>query len=257
MGEMNRNWSTTALILSVKQSGEDNRSVTLLTKDKGLVHAVLYGGPKSRLRSLVAPYHSGTIWLYTDEVRKFTKISDFDVHSYHNEIRENLFKTCAAGLCAELAVKTHCGTEFSETWLYITSFLDGLCMVDEQEARVALLRFIWRFLSLLGFQPDPCHCDRCGEDMCIISSSVKIFYSLFDSAFYCTECSTQNSENPGFLLGKESVSYLKAITTEKPGFVRAIKIHRDTIVELQDFLHFILQNFVEGKLLSLDLLQRF
>src|SRR5574344_284852 len=104
---MNRNWSTTAQILSVRQSGEDNRSVTMLTKDKGIIQAVLYGGPKSRLRSLVAPYHSGTIWLYTDEVRKSTKISDFDVLSYRSELRESLFKTCAAGLCAELAVKTH------------------------------------------------------------------------------------------------------------------------------------------------------
>ena len=254
---MNRNWSTTAQILSVKQSGEDNRSVTMLTKDKGIVRATLYGGPKSRLRSLVAPYHSGTIWLYTDEVKKSTKITDFDVISYRSEIRESLFKTCAAGLCAELAVKTHSGAEFAETWLYISSFLDGLCIVSEQESKIALLRFLWRFLSLLGFQPDPCHCERCGEEMCLISSSAKVFYSLHDSAFYCTECSMQYSDNPGFLLNKESVSYLKAVTTEKPGFVRNLKVQNETILELQDFLLHLIQSFVEGKLMSLDLLQRF
>ncbi len=254
---MNRNWSTTAQILSVKQSGEDNRSVTMLTKDKGIIQAFLYGGPKSRLRSLVSPYHFGTIWLYTDEVRHSTKITDFEVLSYRSEIRESLFKTCAAGLCAELAVKTHCGTDFPETWLYISSFLDGLCMVPDHEARAALLRFLWRFLFLLGFQPDPCHCERCGEDVCSVSSGAKIYYSLSDSAFYCCDCSMQYSENPGFLLGKESVSYLKAITTEKPGFVRAIKISNEAIMELQDFLLHLIEGFVEGKLLSIPLLLRF
>lgn len=254
---MNRNWTTEAQVLSVKQSGEDNRSVTLLTKDRGITQALLYGGPKSRLRSLVSPYHYGTVWLYTDEVRHSTKISDFEVLSYRRELRENLFKTCAAGLCAELAVKTHSGTEIPETWLYISSFLDGLCRVTEQESRVALLRFLWRYLFLLGFQPDPCRCERCGDDVCSISMKNKVFYSLNDSSFFCSDCAMQYSENPGFLLHQESVSYLKAITTEKPGFVRTLHLSHDAVMELQDFLLHLIQGFVEGKLLSLDLLLKF
>ena len=67
----------------------------------------------------------------------------------------------------------------------------------------------------------------------------------------------QYSDNPGFLLNKESVSYLKAVTTEKPGFVRNLKVQNETILELQDFLLHLIQSFVEGKLMSLDLLQRF
>jgi hypothetical protein len=53
------------------------------------------------------------------------------------------------------------------------------------------------------------------------------------------------------------VSYLKAVTTEKPGFVRNLKVQNETILELQDFLLHLIQSFVEGKLMSLDLLQRF
>ncbi len=254
---MNRNWSTKAQVLSVQHSGEDNRNVTLLTQEKGVIQAVLYGGPKSRLRSLVSPYHFGTAWLYTDEVRHTTKIADFDVLSYRSEIRENLFKTCAAGLCAELVSKTHSGTDFSDIWLYTSSFLDGICVVNETEARTALLRFLWRYLFLLGFQPDPCRCERCGENMCAIGAKTKVFYSLHESAFYCSDCSMYYKENPGFLLGRESVAYLKALTTEKPGFVRTIKLSQESYVELQDFVLHLLTGFLESKLNSLDILLRF
>ncbi|HBG36601.1 MAG TPA: DNA repair protein RecO, partial [Treponema sp.] len=52
--------------------GEDNRSVALLTRARGLIWATLYGGPKSKMRSIVSPFHSGQMYLYTDEVKQAT-----------------------------------------------------------------------------------------------------------------------------------------------------------------------------------------
>ena len=52
-----RSSSTFATILALKQSGENNRSVTLLTPQDGIVYATLYGGPKSKFRSLVSPFN--------------------------------------------------------------------------------------------------------------------------------------------------------------------------------------------------------
>ena len=72
---MNRNSETEATVLALKQVGEQNRLVTLFTPKDGVITAVLYGGPKSKLRAMVSPYHRGRIWLYTDTVRKSCKIS--------------------------------------------------------------------------------------------------------------------------------------------------------------------------------------
>ena len=67
---MQRSYYTKAIVLNLKETGENNNSVTLLTPDKGIVYATLYGGPKSKLRSLVAQWHSGTVWLYDNPEKK-------------------------------------------------------------------------------------------------------------------------------------------------------------------------------------------
>ena len=80
---MQRSYYTKAIVLNLKETGENNNSVTLLTPDKGVIYATLYGGPKSKLRSLVAQWHSGKIWLYDNPEKKQTKISDMEVSNYH------------------------------------------------------------------------------------------------------------------------------------------------------------------------------
>lgn len=251
---MSRHWQTEALVLQVKSMGEDNRSIALLTRSRGLIWATLYGGPKSKMRALVSPFHCGQIYLYTDEVKQATKISDFAIDSYRPEIRENLFKTCAANLCSELVIKTHGGGEIEQLWLYVNSFLDGLCVVNEEAARHALLRFIWRFLNTMGMQPDPCECASCGTSVCSIYNTQKVFFSLAESSFYCAHCSSRGSESKGFFLHKEVVDYLRIITTEAPRVSRDIVLEEAFFYETQDFLVYILQNFSGQKFNSLDVL---
>ena len=59
-----RNFQKEALILSVRNTGENNRIVSYLTKDEGILTSVLYGGPKSKLRSLVSTFNYG-IFIFT------------------------------------------------------------------------------------------------------------------------------------------------------------------------------------------------
>ena len=67
---MQRSYYTQAIVINIKQTGENNSSVTLLTPEKGIIYATLYGGPKSKLKSLVALWHSGKIWLYENPEKK-------------------------------------------------------------------------------------------------------------------------------------------------------------------------------------------
>ena len=39
---MNRSYSDSALVISIKPSGENNSTVTLLTKSKGIIFATLF-----------------------------------------------------------------------------------------------------------------------------------------------------------------------------------------------------------------------
>ena len=91
---MNRSYYTNAIILNLKPTGENNCTVTVLTPDKGIIYATLYGGPKSKLKSLVALWHSGKIWLYENPEKKQTKISDMEVAI----ITRALDKTCLSSM---------------------------------------------------------------------------------------------------------------------------------------------------------------
>src|SRR5574344_858246 len=113
---MPRNTSFESLILSTRPQGENNRSVCAFSSDDGIFYATLYGGPKSKLRALASPFNRGRMWLYRDEVRKTAKITDFDVQNFHPSFRENLYKSWAASLAAEVILKTKCAGSAEQCW---------------------------------------------------------------------------------------------------------------------------------------------
>ncbi|MDR2078214.1 MAG: recombination protein O N-terminal domain-containing protein, partial [Treponema sp.] len=57
-----RLFTYSAIILRVRPSGESNRETWALTAEEGILRATVFGGPKSKLRSHVEPYHRGTLW---------------------------------------------------------------------------------------------------------------------------------------------------------------------------------------------------
>ena len=80
---MQRTFVYKALVINIKPFGENNSNITLLTEEKGIVRAILYGGPKSKMKSLVALWNFGNIWLYENPEKNQIKISDFEVIKYH------------------------------------------------------------------------------------------------------------------------------------------------------------------------------
>lgn len=246
---MERNYFCDVIILSSRAFGEDNRIFTVLSAERGVFEAVLYGGRKSKLKSMCSPYHSGKMWFYNDEKRHSTKIVDFDVENFRPTIRENLYKTCAAALCSELVIKTRIGEtneDLSTLWVLVKGFLDGLNLVNEKESRLGLLRFLWRFLNLTGFAPDPSFCSICGEKI-----EASATYSFYTGDFVCENCSNQN-ENGNIAILPETIKYLQALNDKNPSEVRKIVIFEETVFNLQSFLFYLCEKTVGTKLKSLE-----
>ncbi|MDR1286997.1 MAG: recombination protein O N-terminal domain-containing protein, partial [Treponema sp.] len=106
---MARSFIYSALVLRVRSSGESNREAFFLTAEEGLVRATVFGGPKSKLRAHVAPFHRGTLWVYHDPVRDSRKVSDFDVQLWRPGIRESYERTMAASSLAETILAAYGG----------------------------------------------------------------------------------------------------------------------------------------------------
>lgn len=246
---MERNSVVSALILSSRPMGEDNRCVSIFSPELGVFDAIQYGGRKSRLRSVVQSFHSGKMWLYTDASKTFPKITDFDVTSYRPSIRESLEKNWAASLCCELILKTHCAGDFQKGWYITSGFLDGLDFSDESECRTALLRFLWRFLSLLGLQANTSECIRCGSPLTTIG-----FYISTEGSFVCPNCFNNSIEQTQkiFSLSGEALRYLEAVSERTPKESRTLPISAKATKELEDTLFYLIEKAAEARLKTIE-----
>lgn len=255
-----RNIIKEALVISAKIQGEDNRTICLLTKD-GVEYSTLYGGPKSRLRGKASAWNSGTIYLYNDEVKKSSKITDFDVKNYHSTFRESLFKSWAASLACEYVIKTRCAGSPEEAYILLNGFLDGLDLCDEDQGRRGLIRFLWRYAGLLGIRPDTDECQGCGKAFfsgkngiydvsSIQGENDRAAYSFQENGFLCKECTTTKENN--IPLSLKALFYLKASAAHDYSLSRHLSLDNVTLGELRNFVYWFTENSTGSKLHSLE-----
>lgn len=252
-----RNFTYNALILSCRISGESNKSVCVFSEDEGIFYTTLYGGPKSKMRSLVTPFNRGKIWIYRDESKKSSKITDFDVEKYHISFSQSLFKSQVSMLAAEIVMKTNCAGSPKKAFWLLNGFLDGLDASDENEGRIAFLRFVWRYLEILGIRPDAKSCAKCGKSFLrgeILGGEIakndvylkEAFYSSSENGFICSSCTDKAN------ISRETLIYLEAIATLHPKETRAISVTRQSFFEMRDLCLFILQNAIGSSLKTLS-----
>jgi len=161
---MNRNASCRSLVLRVRSAGESNREVRLLGEETGPIRATVFGGPKSRLRSQVSPFHSGTAWIYRDPVRDTNKLSDFDVENWRHGIREMYERAMAADAVADTLLASHSGGgNWAAAMEVAEAALDAIAESDEEGCGTVFLWFMWKWADFLGLKPDFSRCSVCSR----------------------------------------------------------------------------------------------
>lgn len=250
-----RNSQTQAIIFSLREQGEQNRIVTALTPDHGIINCVLYGGPKSRLRSLVQPFNSGNLYLYTDNIKHSVKLSDFDAKKIHLSIRESLYKSFAASLGCEIVLKTKCAGDPKSAFTLLSALLDGIDAVSEEEARLGMLRFLWRYLGQLGVQPDTRECQCCGASL--LSRELEPSYIELNNGFVCRDCISYSNEaikheSNLFKTDIHAMTYLAAINELTPGKVRELILPAESAYKLKRLLYHLIEKASMTKLETLE-----
>ena len=175
-----------ALILRSRPSGESNRELWMLTAEEGILRATMFGGPKSRMRSHAAPFHSGLAWVYHDPVRDSRKLSDIDVQTWRPGLRELYERAMAADAVAETVLASHGGGGNWEAALALCeTVLDALEGADEKLCERLLICFLFSWARILGIEPDMGHCAHCGAAP--LDDELLVF-SVLNNAFYCPAC---------------------------------------------------------------------
>jgi DNA repair protein RecO (recombination protein O) len=183
---MVRSFTYSALVLRVRPSGDANREAYFLTAEEGLLRATVFGGPKSRLRAHVSPFHRGTLWIYHDPVRDSRKVTDFDVQSWKPGIRELYERSAAAAAIAETILAAHGG---GGSWVEALTLADGalaaLEEADESCCTRIFIHFLWNWLDLLGLRPEP---NRCASCACEAAGDGLLWYSRREGVLLCPSC---------------------------------------------------------------------
>ena len=254
MGE--RNKYTEAIILTVQIQGENNRLVSVLSPDEGIFYCVLYGGPKSRFRSIIQPFNSGTLYYYEDSIKKQRKITDFDVKNYHPTFSTNIYKMWAANLSTEIVIKTKCAGDTKSAFTLLKAVTDGMdACPNEDDARLGMLRFLWRYIGLLGVQMNVNECPVCNCSILAENQKNNRFvYSPYYNGFICPDCSSFSTDDfiySNFSLDQGALTYLNAINELSPRQVRQLHITATSAYDLKRFLYYIIEKEV-GSLKSIE-----
>ena len=152
---MTRSFTYSALTLRVKPLGESNREAWFLTGEEGILRATVFGGPKSRFRSLVSPFHQGNLMIYYDPVRDTRKVTDFDVQSYRMGIRELWERIiCADALTETILSSSGGGGNWLEALDLAGAVLDALEGADAALCSRIAVYFLWHWAGLLGSRLD-------------------------------------------------------------------------------------------------------
>lgn len=250
-----RNKKMRAIILSARKTGECNRLVTVLSAQSGIFSALLYGGPKSRLRSLVQPFYTGTLYIYCDAAHRSVKITDFDAECCHLSLRTSLFKSWAASFACELTVKTKCAGDSERAFALLCAFLDGTDAVSETEARLGMLRFLWRYLALLGIQPDARFCASCGTSL--LSHEKNAVFDESQNGFICCDCRSFSQEKARaaswqFTMDIDALTYIAAVSELPPGQVRKLLVPEVSSCRIKQLLFYLIEKSCGTRLETLE-----
>jgi DNA repair protein RecO (recombination protein O) len=202
-----------ALILRVRSQGESNREAQFLSAEEGIVTARLYGGPKSKLRAHISPFHSGTIYLYHDPVRDSNKISDFDVRTWRPALREVYERSRAAfAVCETILASAGSGGNWPEALDLAEAVLDAINTSGAAYTRRLLLYFFWHWLNCLGARPDLSRCAECGSEL---DGAHSAWYAPKENGLLCRPCMDSYFFGPDTLLktGAGCRHYLSRLQT--------------------------------------------
>ena len=175
--------STDGLIIREQQTGEDDRLVTLLTRDYGVLRAFVRGAKRIRSKSQSATqlFAYGKFSIYRgkdaysiDEAQPIEIFFDL-----RNDIEALSLAQYFCELAGELApVEDDAGD-------YLKLILNALHMLSKNKRPHSQLKAIveLRMMTLSGYMPDLVACGDCEE-----FSDNEMFFSPVEGQIFCKEC---------------------------------------------------------------------
>jgi DNA repair protein RecO (recombination protein O) len=154
-------YTTEALILSVRDMGEADRLVVLFSREFGKISAGAYGARRTRSR-LAGPVQAfSLVEVSLLPGRTLDSIGQCEVKRSFSELREDMMQMTYASFLTELV---------SELWpdrspepSAFDVLKGALALLSQRNPRLVSLAGAWQLLALAGFHPEYERCVTCGQ----------------------------------------------------------------------------------------------
>ena len=177
--------NTDGLVVKEKTSGENDRYVTLLTRDYGIIRAFVRGA-----KSVKHKNQSGTqIFAYS----KFSIYRGRDAYIIDDavpvevfyKLRENLEYISLAQYFCELAA--YLAPEETPCDEYLSVILNALYLLSNSKRPQPFLKAVveLRLMSISGYMPSLLACDGCGK-----YSDNTMYFDSSNGKIHCIDCSS-------------------------------------------------------------------
>ncbi len=174
---------TDAIVLKVSDVGENDRLLTLLTKEYGVLKAFASGAKKIKNK-----YHTGTSHLcyshfILEHVKGTYRVRDASLNTCFFKIGCDITHISLQQYFCELCATL--GPEESSSEGLLRLLLNSLYCLNENKVTQILLKPIFelRMLSILGYTPDLIACSECAE----FDNDI-FYFGLDEGVLFCEKC---------------------------------------------------------------------
>lgn len=242
---------TQGIILKQRNIGENDRILTVLTADFGLIEATAKSvkSTKSALSAACQLLSYSDICLYKGKGNYIINSAE-TINSFYS-LRLDVVKIALGGYFCELT--TYLSPTMDNANDFIKLLLNTLYFLQEDKKQPAILKAIFelRALSVAGFMPNLVSCEDCGE----FSKDMMYFLPL-DGIIICADCFDASRYNTQatikFSLPLPVLSALRHVIFSLPEKIFSFNVSGDSLLQLC----FIAENYAllhtEGKFNSLE-----
>lgn len=196
--------STDGLIIKQQNIGEQDKLVTVLTRDLGVVRAFVRGAkniksPKSAATGLLCYSH---LSVYQSKDRYI--IDEATVNEMFFDLRKDVERVALAQYFCELAACI-CPQE-QEAGKQLSLILNALFLLSQGKKSPLILKpcVEMRLASLAGYMPDLVMCPECGE-----FESEEMYFILSDGSIRCRDCFMKAPRNTSVAIDRGVLSALR------------------------------------------------
>ena len=180
--------TTEGIVIRERRFGEDDRLITILTRDKGVINA--YAKSARRVKSALS---AGTELLSHSSFVIFQNrdrysIDKADVENIFFGIRQDIEKLALASYMAQLCSEL-IGEEDQPDPGYLRLMLNSLYMLEKSKRSQWQIKPIFelRLLAMAGYMPDLVECRSCG---CF--EGKRMFFLPRSAELCCQDCLAEN-----------------------------------------------------------------